>query len=120
MTNTSEEFWEDGTFGNEDAHYFLDINFAHLAQDWDEYKAFSVKTRNEYNFLNEESYKALRKKVRNGLNIITNMKLILYVLYLKILQSFLHIPNIYATAKFRNELETKARGNIEREIEELI
>jgi len=66
VTNSSEEFWEDGTFGNEDTHYFLDINFAHLAHDWDEYKSFSAKTRNEYEFLSEESYAKLRRKVSWG------------------------------------------------------
>ena len=63
MTNSTEEHKTVGVFGEDDVHYFLDMNQIYWATDWEEYSEFSGKTRREYDFLNDTAYKSLRLKV---------------------------------------------------------
>jgi predicted metal-dependent HD superfamily phosphohydrolase len=67
VTSSTDEHNMEGVFGKSDQHYFLDINFTHLASDWKDYLEFSLKTRTEYEFLNDSAYKSLRLKVCNVL-----------------------------------------------------
>ncbi|ODM96086.1 hypothetical protein Ocin01_10602 [Orchesella cincta] len=97
-TNSTEEHKTEGAYGEEDKHYFIDINFSIFASDWEKYEEFMERTRHEYGFLNDDQYKNLRRKI---------------------LQSFLQIPNIFATKEFRSEYEQVARENIAKEIDTL-
>lgn len=64
-----------------------------------EYADYAAKLEQEYcSQMDTKAYKTMR---------------------LKILQTFLTIPHIYATEKFRNRFESIARRNIEQEIMEL-
>lgn len=53
-----------GAFGNEDAHYFLDLDMAVLGSPPDGYAEYRERIRGEYSFLSEPMYTALRLKVR--------------------------------------------------------
>ncbi|KAI1717011.1 hypothetical protein Ddc_10149 [Ditylenchus destructor] len=86
------------TYGEEDLHYLIDFDMAWLGSSPEEYQKHKDAIRKEYGHFNDEEYTEQR---------------------LKILRFFLQIPNIYATRELRDTFETKARQNIQREIDEL-
>lgn len=55
-----------GAFGNEDAHYFLDLDMAVLGSPPDSYAEYRERIRGEYSFLSEPMYTALRLKVNHS------------------------------------------------------
>jgi len=85
-------------YGSEDQHYFLDIDMAVLGSSPEHYSEYTAKVQQEYAFLPEATYRNLR---------------------LKVLQSFLQIPNIFASKEFREKFECKARANIQKEVDSL-
>lgn len=70
MTHSTEEHKVDGAFGNEDAHYLLDLDMAVLGSSPDEYTEYTEKIRGEYSFLSEPIYTALRLKVNKFLLLL--------------------------------------------------
>ncbi|XP_055690783.1 uncharacterized protein LOC129794164 [Lutzomyia longipalpis] len=82
----------------EDAQFLQDLDLAILGADPEDYKNYTELLEKEYKHLNSATYKSTR---------------------LKILKTFLTIPNIYSTPFFRERLEESARKNIRKEIEEL-
>ena len=82
---------------HDDLLMFLDIDLSVLGSDWDTYRTYSL------NILKEFGNNAMVKWGRKGF-----------------MQSFLRKPQIYQTSYFRNKFETKARENIQREINELL
>lgn len=97
-TNSTEEHKTEGCYGCEDKHYFLDVDMAILGMGPADYEKYTNHVREEYAFLDEETYKELR---------------------IKVLENFLQIPNIYATKFYRDKYESVARNNIQREINSL-
>ncbi|KAK7790154.1 hypothetical protein R5R35_002625 [Gryllus longicercus] len=97
-THSTEEHKTDGAFGNEDRHYFLDLDIADLGSAPEKYSVYVAKIKKEYAFLPESMYKSLR---------------------IKVLESLLQIPNIYATREFREKYENQARRNVEDEVKSL-
>lgn len=86
-----------------------------------------ARTRQEYSFLNDDQYKNLRRKVvqkytLRSYNPISETEIYatftIWLLF-QILQSFLQIPNIFATKDFRSEYEQLARENIKKEVDSL-
>lgn len=69
-----------------------------LGSPQERYAQYINNIHNEYSFLDSKSYKCLRTKV---------------------LQSFLLIPNIFATKEFREKFEEQARKNIQEELNNL-
>uniref|UniRef100_A0A1B6DVM9 Uncharacterized protein n=1 Tax=Clastoptera arizonana TaxID=38151 RepID=A0A1B6DVM9_9HEMI len=98
-TSSTDENKIDGLFGNEDKHYFLDLDMVVLGSAPEDYADYAAKVQQEYSFLPDSLYKNLRSKV---------------------LQNFLQIPNIFATKEFRENYEQQARSNIQKEVESLI
>lgn len=94
-SHITEEHKTSNAFGNTDKHYFLDLDMAVLGTDEISYEIYTKQVRGEYDFLAENVYKALR---------------------LKVLQTFLQIPNIFSTKVFREKYEEQARRNILKEI----
>ncbi|XP_037903750.1 uncharacterized protein LOC119647064 [Hermetia illucens] len=82
----------------QDMQILQDLDLIVLGLPEDEYKNYTQLVRKEYSHLSDVSYKSMR---------------------LKILQTFLTIPTIYATDTFREKFEEKARFNIKSEIEDL-
>lgn len=62
-TNITEEHMANNLYGNDDKHYFLDIDMAVLGTPADEYNLYTKRVREEYAFLSDEFYKNLRLKV---------------------------------------------------------
>ncbi|XP_050424166.1 uncharacterized protein LOC126835543 isoform X2 [Adelges cooleyi] len=94
-TNSTDEHKTEGCYGFDDKHYFLDIDMVILGMGPSDYDKYTNYVREEYDFIDDKTYKELRVKV---------------------LESFLQIPNIYATKIFRDKYELIARNNIQREI----
>jgi len=62
-TNSTEEHKTEGCYGCEDKHYFLDVDMAILGMGPADYEKYTNHVREEYAFLDEETYKELRIKV---------------------------------------------------------
>ncbi|KAJ9601537.1 hypothetical protein L9F63_000280 [Diploptera punctata] len=97
-THSTDAHKTDGQYGSNDLHFFLDIDMAVLGSEPEHYLDHIAKVQQEYAFLPETIYNNLR---------------------LKVLQSFLQIPNIFATKEFRDKFESQARTNIQKEVEKL-
>lgn len=97
--HSTDEHKTEGAFGVDDHHYFLDLDMAVLGSPPEQYGQYTAELHSEYSFLDVTSYKNLRKKV---------------------LQSFLLIPNIFATKEFREKFEKQARQNIQDELQSLL
>lgn len=67
-TNSTEEHKTEGCYGCEDKHYFLDIDMAILGMGPADYEKYTNHVREEYAFLDDETYKELRIKVSLILN----------------------------------------------------
>ncbi|KAK6642719.1 hypothetical protein RUM43_004221 [Polyplax serrata] len=94
----TDEHKTEGAYGDSDLHYYLDLDMRILGSSENKYAQYIKNIHCEYSFLDETQYKKLRKKV---------------------LQSFLLIPNIFATKYFRDKYEAQARKNIQQELETL-
>lgn len=81
----------------DDLLLFLDIDLSVLGADWDTYRSYSQ------DILKEFGNNAMVKWGRKAF-----------------MQAFLQQEHIFQTPYFRNKLETKARENIQREINELL
>lgn len=66
-THSTEAHKVGGAFGNEDAHYFLDLDMAVLGSSPDSYAEYRERIRGEYSFLSEPMYTALRLKVNHSI-----------------------------------------------------
>jgi len=62
-TNSTEEHKIEGCYGCEDKHYFLDVDMAILGMGPADYEKYTNHVREEYAFLDDETYKTLRVKV---------------------------------------------------------
>ncbi|EDW74374.1 uncharacterized protein Dwil_GK21420 [Drosophila willistoni] len=82
----------------EEANMLQDMDLVILAAPLEEYKRYTKLLRLEYTNLDDANYKAMRVKV---------------------LETLLMIPSIYATAEYHEKYEDLARSNIRNEIAEL-
>jgi len=76
-------------------HAFLDADLAILGSDTDRYREYVNAIREEYAWVPEDVFRDARARV---------------------LRNFLDRPSIYATDAFREKFETKARENMEGEM----
>lgn len=86
------------TFGRDDLHFFLDMDMAILGSPDADYTKYADDIRIEYQHIPEPLFRERRAAV---------------------LRSFLGVPNIYATERFRTRFENQARQNIRAEIHRL-
>lgn len=80
---------------NEDEKWLIDFDLKILSKDWDNYITYFQQIRKEYSIYPDLLYNPGRKKT---------------------LQHFLEHDYIYQTDAFRTKYETKARENIQKEI----
>ncbi|XP_017108493.2 uncharacterized protein [Drosophila bipectinata] len=83
---------------DEEANLLQDVDLVVLAAPPEEYKNYTTLLRSEYANLDDANYKAMR---------------------IKVLETLLLIPCIYATDEYRDKYEELARANIRTEISEL-
>jgi len=81
-----------------DMPLFLDLDLAILGSDPADYLRYSAAIRAEYDWVDEENYRAVRSKV---------------------LQSFIDRPTLYFTAPLREAYEARARDNLRAELQAL-
>ncbi|PSN33311.1 hypothetical protein C0J52_21231 [Blattella germanica] len=62
-THSTDAHKNEGQYGSEDLHFFLDIDMAVLGSDPELYSEYIAKIQQEYAFLPETMYKSLRLKV---------------------------------------------------------
>jgi len=84
--------------GSGDAALVIDVDLTILAAAPDDFVRFEEQIRSEYAHVPDELFRPGRRRV---------------------LQSFLSTPTIYQVPRIREELETRARANLERRIAEL-
>ncbi|KAL3191828.1 hypothetical protein MRX96_059559 [Rhipicephalus microplus] len=89
--HSTDEHKQEGMYGREDKHFFLDFDMRVLGSSPTEYKDYTERVRLEYSFVPDAIYKSLRSK----------------------------IPNIFSTEPFRRLYEERAKSNIRDEIAEL-
>ncbi|WP_018612231.1 HD domain-containing protein [Segetibacter koreensis] len=92
---TKDHIMPDGVILQKDLSFFLDFDMAILGVDEDMYKLYSEKIREEYAKYPDAVYKEGRRLA---------------------LQKILEASNIFCTNEFREEMEQKARENINREL----
>ncbi|MGG7550635.1 HD domain-containing protein [Chryseobacterium arthrosphaerae] len=80
---------------NTDINYLLDADLSVLGKDRETYLVYTQMIRKEYSIYPDFLYKPGRKKV---------------------LRHFLELENIFKTEYFRDQYETQAKENIEREL----
>ncbi|XP_026278885.1 uncharacterized protein LOC113206845 [Frankliniella occidentalis] len=97
-THSTDEHKTGGMFGAEDHHYFLDIDMTPLGGEPEDYALYSSKVQQEYGPMPANQYRTFR---------------------LRVLETFLMIPNIFATKEFREKFEEQARLNIAKEVSSL-
>ncbi|XP_055836812.1 uncharacterized protein LOC129905365 [Episyrphus balteatus] len=83
---------------DEEINLLQDLDLLVLGSPPEEYNRYRELLRKEYSHLDDASYKKMR---------------------LKVLETFLMIPTIFATNDFQSKFEETARKNIIKEIEEL-
>lgn len=64
-THSTDAHKVGGAYGEEDAHYLLDLDMAILGAPIEKYTEYRERIREEYSFLSEPMYTALRLKVKN-------------------------------------------------------
>ena len=84
---------------NADTNLLVDIDMAVLGYDWEIYKLYAQNVRKEYSIYPDFMYKKGRREV---------------------LRYFLNMDKIYKTEKYQDLYETKARTNIQQEMNELL
>ena len=84
--------------GVEDAKWLIDFDLKILAGDWEDYEAYYNQIRKEYSIYPDFMYNPGRKKA---------------------MQHFLEKQSIFQTETFKSLYETRARQNIQREIDQL-
>ncbi|XP_017147576.2 uncharacterized protein LOC117185869 [Drosophila miranda] len=83
---------------DDEANLLQDVDLVVLASSPEEYKHYTTLLRSEYANLDDATYKAMR---------------------IKVLETLLLIPSIYATGEYHDKYEEQARANIRSEILEL-
>jgi predicted metal-dependent HD superfamily phosphohydrolase len=81
-----------------DTNYFTDADLSILGQTWPIYSMYSKNVRKEYSIYPDFVYNAGRKKILNH---------------------FLAMDRIFKTNFFYNKFEIQAKGNIQKELEQL-
>lgn len=62
-THSTEAHKTNDLYGNDDCHFFLDIDMAVLGSTPEDYAQYTELVQKEYEFLPDKTYKALRCKV---------------------------------------------------------
>ena len=79
-----------------DGNWLIDFDLKILSKDWEQYQIYCQQIRKEYRIYPDFLYNPGRKKA---------------------LEHFLEHPFVYQTTAFRNQYETWARNNIQKEIQ---